>query len=255
MQLPAEIRNIIYTYALTDPSGINLVGAFKNRRRTVERVSADVVSEMRRHRYHLNNSFRSKSLEPVELVPSLLATSKQIHQEGRDFLYSNELVFPEPSALYSFMLNLSPATAKQLRHIRLKDWAHRRGIKAYNHACFAVLTQATNIKTLRLDKMSGYSSQSKGAASKFYRDAFPWLEAVGAAKGKCDAGVDMLRIEPDFFDAAYWHPAAHAGKTDAERTDEFMKELRKLLGAQQQRVMKPMAKKRKNVTGKTKNQQ
>jgi hypothetical protein len=255
MQLPAEIRNIVYTYALTDPSGINLVGAFKHRRRTVERVSADVVTEMSGHRYHFNNPYRSKFPEPVELVPSLLATSKQIHQEGRDILYSNELVFSDPSALYSFMLNLSPTSAKQLKHIRLKEWAHRRGIKAYNHACFAVLTQATNIKTLRLDKMSGYASEPRGSASKFYRDAFPWLEAVGAAKGKCDAGVDMLRLEPEFFDYAYWHRNTHANKTDEEKTDEFMKELRKLLGAQQQRVMKPIAKKRKNVTSKTKKQQ
>jgi hypothetical protein len=103
--------------------------------------------------------------------------------------------------------------------------------------------------------MSGYASEPRGSASKFYRDAFPWLEAVGAAKGKCDAGVDMLRLEPEFFDYAYWHRNTHANKTDEEKTDEFMKELRKLLGAQQQRVMKPIAKKRKNVTSKTKKQQ
>jgi hypothetical protein len=169
-------------------------------------------------------------------------------------LYNNELIFSDSAALYSFMLNISTTSAKQLKHIRLKDWAHGRGIKAYNHACFAVLTQATDLKTLHLDKMGGWANTPPGSASKFYRDAFPWLEAVAAAKGKCDAGVDVLRLEPKFFDYAHWHRNTHANKTTDEKIIEFLEALRKLLGAQQQRVMKPVAK-RKNATGKTKKQQ
>lgn len=258
MKLPAEIRNMIYTYALTDPSGVNLVGAFKHRRRTVERVSAKMASGL--NNYHrpnrlLNDSFRSKFEDPVGLVPSLVAANKQTYQEGRAILYNNEFIFADTAALYGFMLNLSASGAHQLKHLRIKQWAYGRGMKGYNHACFAVLTQATNLKTLRLDKMSGWARKPQGAASKCYRDAFPWLEAVGAAKGRCDAGVDVLRLEPGFFDYGYRHGNTHRNLTDEEKTDEFLEELRKLLGAQQQRVMKPMVKKRMNAKSKVTEQQ
>jgi hypothetical protein len=230
MELPAEIRNMIYSYTLTDPSGINLMGTYKHKRRTVQRISTEMV-------YNMAGTYRrsfhgDKDEEPVSLVPSLLAVSKQIYSEGRDFLYSNELVFVDSFALYCFMLNISPAGAKQLQHLRLLQWAYSRTLKGYNHACFAVLVQATNLKTLRLDSNSSWARSPKLAAAKLYRDAFPWLEAVGAAKGEVSAGVDMLQLDPDQFTYRWDREYAGVGGRD-----QFLDALRVLLEAQQKRVM------------------
>lgn len=41
------------------------------------------------------------------------------------------------------------------------------------------------------------SSRQDGASAAlmFYRDAFPWLEATGAARGRADAGVHLIDIQ------------------------------------------------------------
>lgn len=251
LELPGEIKNMIYSYALIDPTGINLVGTFKHRRRTVERVSGELHNNISHGNNwsaaRLNDGLRGRYEVPATLAPSLLLANKQIYQEARDILYSNQFVFGDSFALYNFMLNLSPTGAKQLQHLRIKEWCYGRGMKGYNHSCFAALVQATNIKTLRFDSLSGWSSDPKGSASKLYRDAFPWLEAVGAAKGKADAAVDMLTFKDELFDYAYWHQSVRRTVSGEEKRDQCLEQLRHLLLAQQKRVMAPAKKKTKKV--------
>ncbi|OAL05279.1 hypothetical protein IQ06DRAFT_289509 [Phaeosphaeriaceae sp. SRC1lsM3a] len=239
---------MIYSYALTDPSGINLVGTFKHRRRTVERVSGQLHEEISHGNSwsaaKINNDLRDRCEAPTTLVPGLLLANKQIYQETRDILYNNEFVFGDSFALYNFMLNISPAGAKQLKHLRIKEWCHGRGMAGYNHSCFAALVQATNIKTLRIDNLSGWARDYKGSASKLYRDAFPWLEAIGAAKGKVDAGVDVLCFKEDLFDHVYWRGNAQRIVSGDEKRDQFLETLRQLLVVQQKRVMAPPKKKK-----------
>lgn len=252
MELPSEIRNIIYGYALEDPSGINLVATFRNKRRTVERVSAETQSQISGGTYsysvrQMNDELRNKREDPVALVPSLLAVCKQIYQESRDILYGNEFIFADTFALYSLLINLGPAGAKNLKHLRVMEWGHGRATKAYNHSCFAVLVWATNLKILHLDKPSGRARNPKNVADQFYRDAFPWLEAVGMAKGKVDAAVDVLRIDAEEFDYIYYRQSNQNLLSAEEKRDQFLGALAKLLGAQQKRVMGARVKKRKMV--------
>jgi hypothetical protein len=250
MQLPSELRNIIYGYALEDPSGIHFVATFKHRRRTVERVSAEAQSQVVNHsRYHtmnrINDEAQADCDEPVALVPSLLAVSKQIYQEGHDILYNNEFIFADTFALYSFMINLGPTGAKHLTHLRLMRWGTGRVTSSYNHSCFAVLVWAINLKTLRLDKPSDYARDAKNAANKFYRDAFPWLEAVGIAKGKVDAGVDVLKIDAEAFNYAYWRQNNQLALSGEKKREQYFEQLSGLLGAQQKRIMATPVKKKK----------
>jgi hypothetical protein len=250
---------MIYTYCLEDPSGINLVAAFKHKRRTVGRVSEEVQANIggRNHYYtasRINNDVRTKYKEPVTLVPALLAVNKQIYQEGRDILYGNEFICADTFALYSFLINLGPAGAKKLKHLRLMGWSFGRATKAYNHSCFAVLVWATNLETLRLDKTSGYARKPKNAADQLYRDAFPWLEAIGAAKGKMDAGVDVLQIDAEAFDYAYWHQSSQRVVSGEEKREQFFEALTRLLGAQQKRIMASTVKKRKIAKDKSKDE-
>jgi hypothetical protein len=252
MELPSELRNMIYGYCLEDPAGINFVATFKHKRRTVERVSQEAQAELggRNHYYHasrLNDSARAKYEEPVALTPALLAVSKQIHQEARDILYNNELIFADSFALYNFLINVGPDAAKQIKHLRIMGWGWGRAMKAYNHSCFAVLAWATNVETLHLDKTSGYSRSPKSAADQLYRDAFPWLEAIGVAKGKVDAGVDVLEFDDELFDHNYHYTASQLVTMGEDKVALFRETLRKLLGAQQKRLMASPVKKRKTA--------
>jgi hypothetical protein len=255
LQLPAEIRNIIYYYTLADASGIMLMGTFKHRRRTVQRVSAETLSRLRdagSYRYSSSNRVkddeRADSKEQVALVPSLLPVCKQIYKESCDILYGNEFIFSDSFALYSFLINLGPSCLKRLKHLRIIEWAYGRGMKGYNHSCFAALVWATNIETFHLDSLTCRSDDAKGAATQFYRNAFPWLEAIGVAKEKVDFGADVLQLSLDWLDHNYHPHLSQRAVSCEEKRDQFREQLSKLLGAQQKRVMAaPTEKKTKKV--------
>jgi hypothetical protein len=76
-----------------------------------------------------------------------------------------------------------------------------------------------------------------GAARQIYRDGFPWLEAVGMAKGKVDAAVDIVDLCGDNF--LRWY-ANNGSQTTAEmekkNVESFKGELSKLLYAYMNRI-------------------
>lgn len=239
---------MVYNYALTDPSGINLVATFKHKRRTVERVSAETQSKIGGNYYstsRLNDGVRAKYEEPMSLVPSLLVVSKQIHFEARDVLYSNEFILADTFALYSFLINLGPSGSRHLKKLRLLGWGYGRAMKAYNHACFAVLAWATNLTAFHIDTTIGWYRNPKTCAEQIYRDAFPWLEAVGRNTGKADGAVEILKCKVESFESRQWNGVSSVKIPGEEKYQEFQAALTKLLGAQQKRIMAKPAKKRR----------
>ena len=68
-------------------------------------------------------------------------------------------------------------------------------------------------------------TRKSATARQLYRDGHHWLEAVGLAKGKKDAGIGIVHIGDGFFNSPYHHVQT-GGKT---RLEEFQSELRKLL--------------------------
>jgi hypothetical protein len=232
---------MIYSYALTDTSGIKFVAVQRYRRRCVERVSSKTFDQALHGRLYYQSSKINDDADeqPTILVPSLLAVNKQIHQEGCDILYSNELVFADPIALYAFLINLGPGSASHLRKMRLKGWGYGRTSKAYNNACFAVLIWATNLEKFYIDTSIGWYRNIRHAAVQLYRDAFPWLEAVGNAKGRSDAALDILELGEKCLDRGY------STYPDTQRRKIFDDELSRHLRQQQKRVMAKTVKRTK----------
>ncbi|USP82098.1 uncharacterized protein yc1106_09372 [Curvularia clavata] len=222
LDLPAELRNTIYSYTLSDPAGINIVGAFRHRRRTVMRMPAEFVNTpdgpRRRIQRYMNerNADHRKALPPI--VPSLLAVNKQIYAEAVNILYDNEFVFIDSSSLYAFLINLGPSGARRLKSIRIMGWLHSRGKITYNHACFALLAWATNLTSLHIESPIGYWRSTNLGVDQFYRDAFPWIEAFGTAKGKRDAAIDILQLEETCF--PNWRDSS-GGSSHAEKVKKF----------------------------------
>jgi hypothetical protein len=117
---------------------------------------------------------------------------------------------------------------------------------AHQHSGFAALVWATNLTAFHIDTSIGWYRASKYGAEQLYRDAFPWMEAVGLAKGKVDAAVDIIKLNDNYFDnyhASYRNPSQT--RSHEEKLEEFRATLRKSLGAQQKRIMAPEVKKRK----------
>ncbi len=148
----------------------------------------------------MNATVRKENPEPMPITPALLSVNKQIYQEARDIFYGNEFVFADTFALYAFLINLGPQGAKYLKTLRLLTWGCGRAMKAYNHSCFALLAWAPNVTAFHIDaQRPGWSRAAKSYSEQIYRDGFPFLEAIGRARGKADAAIDVLKIHPDMF--------------------------------------------------------
>lgn len=235
--------------------GINLAATFEHKRRTTKRIPSKLQKTMSGLYYrNMDSDEVLQEEEPVPLTPSLLAVSKQIYREAIDILYGNEFTFFDSFALYAFMINLGATGAKKVKKIKLGGWLDGRGTRGYNHCCFAALMSATNLTSFHIEtSRAGYSS-TVSTADQLYRDAFPWLESMAAAKGKMDAGVDVLKFGDAFFGRSWSCLPLMQPLSKEEKIDLFKAELRKLLGAQQQIVMgnaPVMKKKKKKKAGKS----
>lgn len=228
--------------------------SFKHMRRTVERVSSDCMEKLSRAGWsvaRLNRNTRNGSAAPTPLAPSFLVLCKQTYQESRETLYNNEFVFADSFAMYSFLINLGPARSKYLNSLRLLNWGEGRTLQAYNHACFSVLVWATNITSFQIDAHvdTHVGKKGHGGAERLYRDAFPWMEAVGIAKGRADAAVDILKFGRFCFNRSrrYWAQRLLNQQEYEEQVDSCKETLSKFLNEQQKRLLEGPAKKTKRT--------
>ncbi|KAF2011311.1 hypothetical protein BU24DRAFT_426396 [Aaosphaeria arxii CBS 175.79] len=251
LELPAEIRNMIYEYALVDPKGVHLYPNTQSYRRSVVRAAPSFIDRYwggSQTRFTLNSqTSETLPLRPLRLVPSLLAANSQIYHEAKSILYGNHFQLYDPLALHSFMVDIGPRAAAMVKNITLASWGWRRGMhKAYNHACFTAMTSAVNIEKFTFGGLLYCHNDPKWVARQIYRDAFPFLEAVGAAKGKVDAAIDIFDISEQNFDTRHrWRRTPQVTRPYEESISIFKTELSRLLGMRMDKVRSKPVKRRK----------
>ena len=248
LSLPAELRDQIYELAFCEPNGLTLVSATKSYRRIVCR--GDIFSPDEDHyygrrrrgkyrgRYRISGQSQSQSTEDEiskrQLVPNLLAVNKQIHAEGINFLYGQEIVLDDTMTLHQFLASIGDDNQKRLLELTIKGWGGGRGThKAMNHCALTLLAGATNLKTLYLDCQIGWMRKPKELARQLYRDGHFFMEAFGKANGSKDAIVDVLELNDWNFDKNnYWsYRASQANLPEQEAfKTQFQQDLRSLLG-------------------------
>ncbi|KAK4987149.1 hypothetical protein LTR50_004846 [Elasticomyces elasticus] len=199
LTLSAELRNMVYEYALTDPEGVGLIAKTKVYRRTVERS----------HRACHNLSYHSQTQRYIvpedrcsqcefggrTLSPALLSVNRQINFEASSILYKQELMFQDTMALHSFLAQIGPTNRTLISDVTLR--AYKAGwvsATAINLAAFTLLASATNLESLYIDGIEGDFINLKSVARRVYRDAHHWFEGIGVAKGDKFAGITVLDI-------------------------------------------------------------
>nr|POF06921.1 hypothetical protein CFP56_31545 [Quercus suber] len=230
LKLPLELRYMIYGHALTDYE-VALCAKHKSYRRTVTHWNIEDW-ELNYHGY-VTDAKRGQVEPPKHFAPSLLATNKQIHDEGVFFLYNQRFVFQDLYALHSFLAEIGPRNCRFVTDVTIKTWGFGRGVhRAMNFCAFTMLALCTNLRSLTLDcDMDwGYSSNPKRLARTVYRNAHHFFEAFGVANGRRDAAMDIIRLKETNFDHfSYSH---HGTKPVGEKQHEkaYKAELRRLLG-------------------------
>lgn len=102
---------------------------------------------------------------------------------------------------------------------------------------FAVLGNAVNLTRLYIDCQFNWWRDAKHAAQYFYRDAHYYLEAVGLAKGRRDAAVELIEVGKQNllrdYQYGHWKDEPGSAKTEeqVQKEKEFQSELRRLLHA------------------------
>ena len=88
-----------------------------------------------------------------------------------------------------------------------------------------MLADTVNLTNLHFDCNIAWGGPGR-IARQLYRDGFRWLEAIGAAKGSLDAGVDLITITDSSMSSG-WMRDPELGFE--ERMKESRAELRRLL--------------------------
>ncbi|KAL8685318.1 MAG: hypothetical protein Q9224_005864 [Gallowayella concinna] len=215
LSLPPELKNKIYDYALVCENELDLISSIISLRRVVRLGDTEIVQI---------NPWSIVYRQP-SLRANLLLLNKQMHAETQPILYgANRFALEEMKTLHTFCSQIGPKNCASLQQLSIKSSG---SIKYANYAAFATLASAVNLTRLDIDcEVYQNSHPGKKLARGFYREAHLWLEAVGTAKGRRDAAVELLNVD-------LHHPEYSCLSLEAAAKAEiiigFRKELRVLL--------------------------
>lgn len=215
MLLPAELKNEIYALALIHPNGVYLVSKTKRYRYTVQMQPTRSP----------NTTIATLSA----LTPNILLLNRAIHAETQPILYGgNTFALEDTKTLHAFLANIGHKNCATLTDITLLGWGTTRTQTALNYPAFTLLVDAVKLQHLHLDCRIDWGG-AKSVAKQLYRNGIHWLEAVGVAKGRFDAAIEVIEISDCNFPDYKYSRAAGDIPSPEERIEEFRAVLRKML--------------------------
>jgi hypothetical protein len=235
LDLPPELRDMIYEMALTDVNGVGIVAKTRGYRRTAGRGPVYASSSYRRSgwgwgRRQLKHDSTSVVDAETKFVPALLAVNKQINLEGINYLYGQDFVFEKTVALEQFLAIIGPQNQQRLLSVELVSWTKTGVSKSSNYSALTLLAGATNLQSLVFDcALNGWGTPAETLALQIYRDGHHFMEAYGRANGSKDAVVDIIELDDENFDPSKFY--AKAPSSIEEGRARFEAALRRLLQA------------------------
>lgn len=190
LDLPREIRDEIYTYAMVPEvlqheaiiSHPNNNGYIRFRvRRKFPSVYHRVTFYSRVRR---NEPIKQQFKHKESLTPGLLLTSKQVYEESLPVLYGrNHFVIPGVSVALSHFLDKIGASSKDIRSLRINNFWYAPDSGKH-------LDKLYHLQSLSLDapsELEGWPIESPiRAADAFFEKAYRWVRGVASVHKDTD---------------------------------------------------------------------
>jgi len=190
LDLPAEIRNQIYEYALSDAYGIGLVTRTRNHGQVV-RVSTRTPPA---GYWYVGQTFPHRN----NLVPNLTVLNKQLRTETINYLYQQHFHLPDSRALLAFLSTIGHANAARLREITVYNWRS----DARDYAAMTALAPATALRRSTIKdfilRRGDTEQYARNVANKIWRQSHFFIQAYGAAAGRRDAALGIINVRASF---------------------------------------------------------
>jgi hypothetical protein len=156
--------------------------------------------------------------QKAALNPAILATCKQVYDEGLATFYGQHLSFADGNTLGAFIVQIGFPALQHLTRIRILAWAGARHRNSANLKAFLLLRDLPNLKRVFIDCILGdtllphgwRSHQedtenteidryfAKQIALYVYKDVYPWISAVTHSRGK-DTWKEILEVSDSNF--------------------------------------------------------
>lgn len=255
LDLTAELRNEIYELALVEPNGLTLLSRTKSSRRSVTRGAISIIENQyyygksRRCRWYSGSATSTEAHHDRMLVPNLLAVNQQIREEASSYLYKQDIILEDTTALLQFIATIGPYNRQLVNHIVVRGWGGGKFLAAYttrtrvdladtlegggvtrghNFSALTMLASCTNLDSLYFDCTIGHHWESKPLqklAGQIYRDAHHFLEAYARVNG-LDSALKVIQFGDRQFAK---DPKAKDLEFDQSKRDIFEKELERLM--------------------------
>lgn len=190
---------MIYEMALVDPNQVSIVTTLTKPRGghlvpTRGRVREETIYSYGRHESVSNGG---SEISPISttFTTALLAVNKQINTEAINYLYGHEFSFEDCAALADFLAAIGYRNQQRLNVVKIVSWgAHSSSAsKPVNRSGLTMLAGATNLNELIL-ACSICGSSPRNMAQRLFQDGQYFIRAYGAAYGRKDAAVDIIKL-------------------------------------------------------------
>ncbi|KAL2353141.1 hypothetical protein BJ546DRAFT_983299 [Cryomyces antarcticus] len=195
-RLPQELRHMIFRLVIEPDEG---VVQLDGKRATRKSVFASAYG----------SKFRL----------SVLSISKEIRDEALPILNDLKFSFDSTTTLLTFLAQIGDDMRSRLRNIRVKTYA-----KASSSNALHFLADSKDLQKLHFETGVSSDATPEKAAKAFHAEAYRFLEAIGAAKGYKDAGVDILSFGARCFTVKENASARPWTATEHEEFRDLLKE-------------------------------
>ena len=191
---------MIYEMALVDRNQVSIVTKYNKPRGggypvpTRGTVREETIENYNRYQYPRNNG---AVISPIstKFLPALLAVNKQINAEAINYLYGHTFSFEDCAALMEFLAAIGQRNQQRLEIVKIVSWGSHSSAtsRPVNRGGLTLLAGATNLKELIL-ACSICGSNPRKMAQRLFQDGFHFFRAYGAANGRKDAAVDIIKL-------------------------------------------------------------